>query len=382
MGINEDIFDEQEEEGVQPYQKDSIPPDRELVTTPYDPPVKSIVQEINNKELIVNPSFQRKSVWDNTRKSRLIESLLLNIPIPVCFFAEDKDGKKVVVDGQQRLRAIEEYKSGGFTLSGLQVLDQLNGKKWVDLTPRQARIIDNRTIRCIVISEKSDPNIRFEVFERLNTGGVPLNDQELRNCVFRGAFNELLDELSRDKTWLRLVGKNKPDERLRHHELILRFFAVRQGLNDYKPPLKKFLNDFMRDNREADKAKIMELKSAFQTTIASVDAAFGERAFRKVKIAKDGSGQWDSAINRAVFDIQMVGLGPLPPNELSKLSNDIVYAFEKLCREDSEFSESITRSTADRVKFFRRFRTMRGALRKLGLDPSQLNSLPEDTLTA
>src|SRR5688572_16088289 len=107
---NDEIFDEQEEEGVQPYQKDSIPPDRELVTTPYDPPVKSIVQEINSKELIVNPSFQRKSVWDNTRKSRLIESLLLNIPIPVCFFAEDKDGKKVVVDGQQRLRAIEEYK--------------------------------------------------------------------------------------------------------------------------------------------------------------------------------------------------------------------------------------------------------------------------------
>jgi len=175
------------------------------------------------------------------------------------------------------------------------------------LTPRQARIIDNRTIRCIVISEKSDPNIRFEVFERLNTGGVPLNDQELRNCVFRGTFNELLDELSRDKTWLRLVGKTKPDERLRHHELILRFFAVQQGLNDYKPPLKKFLNDFMRANRDADKAKLADLKLAFQTAITSVDAAFGERAFRKVKISKDGSGQWDSAVNRAVFDIQMNG---------------------------------------------------------------------------
>lgn len=381
MGNNEEIFDEQEEEGVQPYQKDSIPPDRELVTTPYDPPVKSIVREINSKELIVNPSFQRKSVWDNTRKSRLIESLLLNIPIPVCFFAEDKDGKKVVVDGQQRLRAIEEYKSGGFVLSGLQVLDQLNGKKWVDLTPRQARIIDNRTIRCIVISEKSDPNIRFEVFERLNTGGVPLNDQELRNCVFRGTFNELLDELSRDKTWLRLVGKTKPDERLRHHELILRFFAVQQGLNDYKPPLKKFLNDFMRANRDADKAKLTDLKLAFQTAITSVDAAFGERAFRKVKISKDGSGQWDSAVNRAVFDIQMVGLGPLHPSELKKLSDQLVAEFENLCRRDDEFSESITRSTADRTKFFRRFRKLREALRKLGLNPAHLNNLPEDSLT-
>jgi uncharacterized protein with ParB-like and HNH nuclease domain len=221
--VEQRFFDD--DEGQHPLPQ--VHGERELLTTPYDAPVRTLLQEIEDKTLIVNPKFQRKSVWLATQKSRLIESLILNIPIPVIFLAEDEDGKRVVVDVQQRLRAIEEFKSVQYKLTGLEVLTRLNGARWSDISPREARQIQNRTIRCIVISEKSDRDIRFQVFERLNTGVTPLTDQELRNCLYMGAFNDMLEELANEQQWLDLLRKKEPDNRFRHHELILRFLQLR-----------------------------------------------------------------------------------------------------------------------------------------------------------
>lgn len=368
--------DEQEfdgDEGAQAY--DDIPPERELIATPYEPPAKSLVEDIQNKDLIVNPDFQRRKVWDETRQSRLIESLLLNIPIPTCYFAEDSDGKKVVVDGQQRLRAIEEYVHGKYALKGLEVLSQLNEKRWVDLSERQSRIINNRTIRCIVISEKSHPDIRFEVFERLNTGVVALTDQELRNCIFRGPYNQFLHDAVEDKTWLKLVGKKQPDKRMRHEELVLRFFSLRNRLNSYKPPLKKLLSDYMKSRRNAEIDNLARYKSEFQDAIRRVDVAFGDKAFRRVKFTKSGDAHWDAAINRAVYDVQMLGLYGTKIEAVKKVSTKIKDGFEKLCRAEGEFSDAITKSTADRTKFYFRLATFNKLLTKNGVKSPLLSKL-------
>lgn len=363
-------------EGVQPYSKGDIPQDRELVTTPYDAPVKTLADEIQAKDLILNPDFQRQSVWDKGRKSRLIESLLLNIPIPVCFFAEDDDGKRVVVDGQQRLRAIEEFKSGQFRLERLQVLADLNGKRWADLTPRQSRIIDNRTIRCIIISHRSDPNIRFEVFERLNTGVVPLTDQELRNCVYRGPFNAMLEELVNDERWLRLIRKSKPDTRLRHHELILRFFALEDVVRDYRPPLKKILNDFMRAHRRSGEPFLKEKKDRFLATIERVDLAFGSTAFRAFRESKTRGASWQNAINRAVFDIQMLALAGVHDSVISS-AGDLRSGFGELCLQNAEFSDAIGRATADRSKFYTRLSIFVEFLNERGIASPLRGSIPK-----
>src|SRR5690606_18404582 len=153
-------------------------------------------------------------------------SILLNIPIPTLFFAEDED-KKVVVDGQQRLLALKEYVENRYALRGLEVLAPLNGKRFDELTPRQQRMISNRTLRCLVISAKSDSEIRFQVFERLNQGGMPLNPQEVRHCVYRGELNDLLHELVKLPSWLQLFGRDEPHPRMVDCELVLRFFALR-----------------------------------------------------------------------------------------------------------------------------------------------------------
>lgn len=148
--------------------------ERKLVTQPYDLGVKSISQDIEQDRIKLTIEYQRKYVWDSGKASRLIESLLLNVPIPVCYFAEDEGGSYEVIDGLQRLTTIKNYLEGQFALSGLSVLTELDGKRFKDLAPRDKRRLENRTIRCIVITEDSNPDIKFDVFERLNTGAAML----------------------------------------------------------------------------------------------------------------------------------------------------------------------------------------------------------------
>lgn len=174
-----------------------IPPDeRKLVTQPYDLGVRSIREDIRSGRISLNIAYQRKYVWDSGKASRLIESLLLNVPIPVCYFAEDDDGVYEVIDGLQRLTTIKRFLDDEFALIGVSVLSELNGLKFSNLIPRDQRRLESRTIRCIVITADSHPDIKFDVFERLNTGAATLTAQELRNSVYRGPFNDSLKELA------------------------------------------------------------------------------------------------------------------------------------------------------------------------------------------
>jgi hypothetical protein len=303
IGQAEESFADQS--GDQAYDQGSLQLDRGVITTPYDAPVRTLVDEIASKDLIVNPEFQRQNVWKRDRQAKLIESLLLNIPIPVLYFAEDDDGTRVVVDGQQRLRAIEEFVSGQYPLRKLEVLSDLNGKRWTDLTPKESRSILNRTLRCVVISANSPPTLRFEMFERLNTGGMPLNDQELRNCVFRGSLNLLLHELVREPLWLEVVDRTEADFRMRHEELVLRFFALRSVITNYRPPLKQVLSEYMRTNRNPSANQVLEMKASMVRALENCRTVFGNQSFRRVSLLH-GTERWDHTVNRAVFDIQML----------------------------------------------------------------------------
>lgn len=375
----EEEFDD--DPGEQPYAPDDIPPEREVVTTPLDPPVKSLLDDIRSKALIVNPDFQRRDVWDRTRKSRLIESLLLNIPIPVLFLAEDKDGTRVVVDGQQRLRAVEQFEAGQFALTGLQVLPTLNKKRWVDLSPRQGRIILNRALRCIVISAASDPNLRFEVFERLNTSGVSLNDQELRNSIYRGTFNRFLNELANEPSWLALLNRKEPDNRLQHHEMILRFLSMRESGPAYRPPLKKWLSDFMSLHRDDESGKLAPMRSAFLSACQAVSTVFvrpGVLPFRRARAKTEAGITWDNTLNRPVFELQMLGLMSEDLETLRVRANEIVDAFAELTL-DAEFADALSRATADRSRTRTRFVRWGEALDSIGIKNQLITLAPTES---
>ena len=373
-GNNEELETPEFEDdpGEQSYQPSDVPLDREVITTPYDAPVRTLLEEIREKTLIVNPPFQRQSIWDKGRQSRLVESLLLNIPIPVLYFAEDEDGTRVVVDGQQRLRAIEEFHSGQYNLQKLEVLAPLNGKRWADLTPKQGRTILSRTLRCVVISANSPPTLRFEMFERLNTGGMPLNDQELRNCVFRGDLNDLLNEVVHSGPWLNFIGRAEPDARMRHHELVLRFFAIESALDNYRPPLKSVLNDYMKAHRGLTVDERANHRARFDRAFANVRAVFGVRSFRRHK----PGDAWDRNLNRAVFDIQMLSFVGRTPEEVAEHAQAALDRFKDLCLHNADFADALSRATADRSRLYLRLRIWGQALEEEGIAPAYLNRLP------
>ena len=143
------------------------PKDRKLVAQPFDFIVGSLEEQIKIGQLILQDEYQRRQIWDQRKASRLIESLLLNVPIPVCYFAELEDGAYSVIDGQQRLTAIVRFITNLYPLTGLRVPPELNRKRFSELDTGDQRLIRTRTIRCIVIQRESHPDIRFDVFERL-----------------------------------------------------------------------------------------------------------------------------------------------------------------------------------------------------------------------
>jgi hypothetical protein len=330
--------------------------ERKLVTQPYDLGVKSISTDIESGRIKLSIEYQRKYVWDAGKASRLIESLLLNVPIPVCYFAEDESGAYEVIDGLQRLTTIKNYLEGKFALGGLSVLSELDGKKFKDLAPRDQRRLENRTIRCIVITEDSNPDIKFDVFERLNTGAAMLTAQELRNSVYRGPFNDSLKTLVSRPYFTELLGTSS-NKRMDFEELVLRFFALSQNLETYKPPLRQFLNNYMRTNRHSRPTNSLE--SLFEETCRTVHLVLGASPFRV-----PGS---KNLVNKAMFDAFMVPFAFADKNSL-KAQKGAVRSLVEATIDDDRFRTSIGRATADRQRMLYRIGVVADGLRKLGIE--------------
>jgi len=220
-----------EMEGEEPF--DFPPAERLVVTQPVDLSVQTLIEQWGEKVLIL-PDIQREYVWDNGKASRLIESLVLNISIPALYFAENQEAKYEIIDGHQRVRSIVRYVNNEFSLSGIAVLREYKGLRFHQLPEREQRFLKMRTLRTILISIDSHPNMRFEIYERLNTGAILLNAQELRNSIYRGPFNNLLHELAKTSEFRKqLIGTKVPRRRMVDEELILRFLSLHFELGQY-----------------------------------------------------------------------------------------------------------------------------------------------------
>lgn len=351
--------------------------DKAVFTTPSDPDVETIINRIEEGSIVLRPRFQRGSVWDDRRKSKLIESLILNLPIPPCFFAEDEDDTRIVVDGQQRLIAIDDFYHGRYSLTGLEVLSQYNGSTWNTLPNRLDRKILQRVIRTLVISQHTPEEIRFEIFERLNTGAVPLTDQEIRNATLSGPLNDLLDNLAHEKLFLQVIRKSQPDERLRHHELILRYLALSSELCDYNPPFRFFLTNFMKVNRRSSIRLVNDLYDRFMSALTISSSVFEEDVFRKFRAGKDGLFTYERTLNRAVFDVQMLSFTGIPVRLIHGHETVIRQAFEKLSVLDDDFISSLSRATDHRSRLTLRLRMWFSALEGIGVNVPLAKELAE-----
>lgn len=339
----------------------SFPPaERKVVTQPLDLSVQTLMEQWNNK-LLVLPEIQREYVWDNAKASRLIESLILNIPIPVLYFAETEEAKYEIFDGHQRVKSIVNYLSGVFPLSGLAVLREYRGKRFSQLPEREQRFLKMRTLRTILISIDSHPNMKFEIYERLNTGSISLNAQELRNSIYRGDFNNLLHDLAKVQSFRALIGTKTPRRRMVDEEAILRFFAMHAKLSEYRPPLKTFLNKYMGSMRNLEPAQIARHRDLFEHAVERVRGLLDSIAFRILK--PDGT-PLEPAVNRALLEAQLLVCSWLEPT--SHPSPDRVKReITDLFRND-QFTDAVQRATGDRSRTLQRVRDTAAALERAG----------------
>jgi hypothetical protein len=252
-----------------------------------------------------------------------------------------------------------------FRLSGLNVLSEFKGLRYHQLPDREQRFLTARMMRAVVISIDSHPNMKFEIFERLNTGAVILNAQELRNSLYRGPFNSLLREIVRDPTYRICIGTSNPRKRMVDEELALRFFALSSDLPNYRPPQKRFLNDYMLSVQHAEQPLLDELETAFVRTVGRIREIWGPAAYK----ITDGKGRTtERSPNRALFDAQMLAFNLVPVStEVGDFKKEIIREFAKLYRSD-EFMDSISLATGDRSRTLYRVSEALRALRSAGVN--------------
>ncbi len=348
---------------------------RTIFTDQGDPEVDSLHKRYLKGRLNVQPGFQRQFVWDKVKSSRLIESALLDIPIPIIYLSEEKDGKDNVIDGQQRLTAFFSFIDGkfpdnsDFKLSGLNVFTELNGKKFNELSEDIQDKIMTYKIRVIKFKKESDNDLQFEIFARLNTGAVPLNDQELRNCVYRGRFNELLKELSQEQDYKYLLGISKPEKRMRDVELVLRFasFYFNSYLN-YNAPIKRFLNSTMETYQHISIDHELKLKNAFKNSISIIRNLLGTNAFKRYYIGteRNKNGRWEQQkFNVSLFDILMYSFSKEDKNSVFQNLDRIREALIDLMTTDQDFIDSIELSTSSKKMVTIRFDKWRLTLQSI-----------------
>ncbi len=288
-GFIESIDSEQEDHDVplRPY---------EILTYPADFTLEVLADKWKKKEITV-PELQRRFVWSQAQSSKLIESFLLGLPVPPVFFYQDrKDSHLLVVDGQQRLRSIVYFFSGlfgepetekkvtTFNLTGLGDKNPYQGvtfQKLRENDPSAFNKLQNSVLRSFVMKQldPQDDTSIFQVFERLNTGGVSLQGQEIRNCIYYGTFNEMLAKLNRHGPWRQILGRKTQDKRMRDIELMLRFFALFYNVKHYEKPMKNFLNEFTRSHRNLSGARREQFIELFQQTSNAVIRYLGQRPF-------------------------------------------------------------------------------------------------------
>lgn len=333
-----------------------IPPEqRKLYTDSSDFTVETLVHKLENGSIYI-PEFQRKYVWSDIQASKLIESLIIQCPIPVIYLNQEKDERQSVIDGNQRVTSLKRYLSDDFVLKGLSAYSELEGLKFSQLDPRFQRHINNRTIRCISISKETHPQVKFDVFERLNSGAVKLNKQELRHGLYYGKLiesaKELVTKTEITKYILPIDSKNK---RMKAEEFILRFWTLSYDFQNYKGSLAASINGFIEKNK--NDVDLKKLEKDFRETFDQVTKAFGDFSFFTFNM--DDSGNFDKLkFNAALYDAQMVGFYLNNKNGVLKYSIDKsenlnqIYSLFK----NADFIKSISQATGNKNSIFYRYK--------------------------
>lgn len=353
--------------------------EKSLIVFSRDWTVETIISQIDRGNIDLNPKFQRRNAWNDTRRSKLIESLLLGLPVPEIVLAEDKNRKNsfIVIDGKQRLLAIAGFMEPSKNiwdspkLKGLRSRKDLNGSTYKNFfvgkdETQDARDLLNSDIRCTIISNYKSSSVLYDIFYRLNTGSVPLSSQELRQVLNAGSFADYLIAKTNESIPLHKVLRlDEPDTRLRDAEILLRHMSLELFGSSYDGNLMPFLDNSMAKVNQAwtkYEAKIEELFFDFNRATTFLLSTFPENRVGR----KYTNGKWETRFNRALFEVQVFYFSHFEEQALVMADKSgIVSKFIELCDGDKQFQDSIETSTKTLANYETRFTRFQNAMNQV-----------------
>ena len=346
------------------------------ITEPFDPArirvetkpmvISLLMDRIRNKEIDLTPGFQRKGgIWSIKAKSQLIESLLIRIPLPAFYMDGGDESRWLVVDGLQRLSTLKSFViDKTLSLHGLEFLSAYEDRKF-DQLPRnlQRRILETQ-VTVFLIQENTPAEVKFNIFKRINTGGLPLSSQEIRHALHQGKATGLLQDLAASAEFLAATNEGIRDDRMGDRECVLRLLAfMRTSYQDYRSKnLDAFLNQCMIDLNQLSDADLHDLNQRFRRVMVDCYRLFHDQAFRK---QKRGSPR-RSPVNRALFEVWAASIEALSPDDVQRLDAKNAELRERFLTllEDSDFEAAITYGTGDPKKVELRFSKIEEIIRE------------------
>jgi hypothetical protein len=334
-----------------------------LVIQQSDFSLLAIHEMVSNKAINISPHYQRRDRWSADKQSALIESFFLNVPVPPVYLSEDDYGQYSVIDGKQRITAIEEFLSGSLRLRGLKRFPELDGARFKDLPPQLQNALTVRPyIRVTTLLKQSDSALKYEVFLRLNTGGDTLKDQEIRNVAYAGPLNDLIFDLSQApflRSRLKITNdKSAAFRNMDDVEHVLRFFMLYERWEATGRSLSEAMDDYMEKHRNDSSPAARNL---FLNSLATCQSIWDEHTFHK----PTPSG-WRDQLISPLYDAQMIAVALLSKKEIAAIVNhkkSIVKATRELFQENAEFSKAVSQGTNTPSAVRMRIRTMRDMLK-------------------
>lgn len=360
QSLQQDNVQDEEIEGLDQEEKswEDYPLDDLLIRNDQRT-VHEVLRRINQERYVLNPDFQRDFIWPEDKQSRLIESVIMRIPLPVFYTAEDIDGRMIVVDGLQRLSTFRNFVSNDLKLR-LPDRGELNGKQFKDLSPKYQNRIEDCSLIFYIIDSNAPERARLDIFERVN-GGEPLTRQQMRNCLFMGPATAFLKQEVNSKLFLRATGSSLNDKTMRDREFVNRFCAFQLlGHEKYRGDMDLFLADALSLMNKMEGFELKEFSRKFRRGLRNNLTLFDRHAFRK----STGASERRSVINASLWDVMSTGLSRYTESHVKSCADELSAATNDLL-ENEEFQRAITISTNDTRRVKMRFQLSKRTLEEI-----------------
>ena len=329
---------------------------------PYDPTYTSIdieevpfsifeyLRQLNKGRIIINPDFQRHVVWNLMQKSKFIESVILNFPLPPIYLNQNKENKYIVIDGLQRTTTLSEFFEDKFQLKGLEALPNYNGKKFSDFSDTLQSKLENKKLTIFSLKPSTPMVVIYDLFNRINTGGTQLNRQEVRNCIFIGESTKLLSELSSKEEFQKVIDHGISSKRMKDREVVLRYLAFRWGdyKKNYEGDLSNYLENVMIQINKMSPSQIKDIRKDFSRVMNWAYKLWNRNSFR-IQTKKTRG-----VINTAILESVCLFLSKKSDEFLEKNRNKIKNNYNQLLK-DNTYISSVTRATGSKQNVFHRF---------------------------